>query len=44
MVIIDSYAKLWTPITTRQLAWSAGNSNAHGYIRQGSELFSLFFL
>lgn len=44
MVIIDSQAKLWTPITTRQLAGSAGSSNAHGCITRGSELLRLFFL
>lgn len=44
MVIIDSHAKLWTPVTARQLAGSAGNSSARGYIRQGSELLRLFFL
>lgn len=44
LIIIDSRTKLWTPVTARQLAGSAGNSNAHGYIRQGSELLRLFFL
>lgn len=44
LVIIDSHTKLWTPVTARQLAGSAGNTNAHGYVRQGSELLCLFFL